>query len=94
MNRSLSQSRKPTQKTGADRLAAQYSAHLAAGELEPDGAQRAVVDRLTELAESLEKLTDEKKQKIIEALEKIVKKGVKIGGEETGSEKESEKTGN
>lgn len=53
MNRSLSQSRKPTQKTGADRLAAQYSAHLAAGELEPDGAQRAVVDRLTELAESL-----------------------------------------
>ena len=53
MNRSLSQSRKRTQKTRADRLAAQYSAHLAAGELEPDGAQRAVVDRLTELAESL-----------------------------------------
>jgi len=53
MNRPRSQSRKPNEKTGANRLAAQYSAHLAADELERDGAQRAVVDRLTELAESL-----------------------------------------
>jgi cell division protein ZapE len=34
-------------------LAARYSAHLAAGELERDGAQRAVVDRLSELADAL-----------------------------------------
>ncbi len=44
---------------------------------------------IPELAESLEKLTNEKKEKIIERLEKIIKKGVKIDGEETGNKKES-----
>ena len=34
-------------------LAAQYSARLKTGELERDGAQRAVVDRLSELADAL-----------------------------------------
>lgn len=48
---------------------------------------------IPELAESLEKLTDEKKEKIIIGLEKISKKGVKIDGEETGDKKESEKDG-
>lgn len=49
---------------------------------------------IPELAESLEKLTDEKKQKIIEKLENIIKKGGKIGGEETGSKEKSETAGN
>ncbi|TAL48377.1 DNA topoisomerase VI subunit B [archaeon] len=46
---------------------------------------------IPELAESLEKLTDEKKEKIIEGLEKIVKKGVKT--DETGNKKEPEAAG-
>ncbi len=49
---------------------------------------------IPELAESLEKLTDEKKEKIIEKLERIIKKGGEIGGEETGSQEKSETTGN
>ncbi len=50
---------------------------------------------IPELAESLEKLTDDKKEKLIEELEKIVKKsGVKIEDDgETGNNKEPEKTG-
>lgn len=47
---------------------------------------------IPELAESLEKLTDEKKQKIIEELEKISKKGVK-DGEETRNKEKSEEAG-
>ncbi len=47
---------------------------------------------IPELAESLEKLTDVKKQKIIEDLEKISKKGVKVG-EEAGSKEKSEAAG-
>ncbi|MBI1979112.1 MAG: DNA topoisomerase VI subunit B [Candidatus Aenigmarchaeota archaeon] len=51
---------------------------------------------IPELAESLEKLTDDKKEKLIAELEKIVKKsGVKSeeDGKTTGNDKESEKTG-
>jgi DNA topoisomerase VI B subunit len=44
---------------------------------------------IPELAESLEKLTNEQKQKIIEALEKIIKKGGLVGKKEDGSEEES-----
>ncbi len=47
---------------------------------------------IPELAESLEKLTEKKKQKIIEELEKISKKGVK-NGEEAGSQEKSEASG-
>ncbi len=47
---------------------------------------------IPELAESLEKLTDENRKKIIEGLEKISKKGVK-DGKETGNEEESEAAG-
>ncbi|MFH0711066.1 MAG: DNA topoisomerase VI subunit B [Candidatus Aenigmatarchaeota archaeon] len=43
---------------------------------------------IPELAESLEKLTDEKKEKIISDLEKIIKKGVS-GGKEARDKKES-----
>jgi len=39
---------------------------------------------IPELAESLEKLTDVKKEKIISDLEKIIKKGVSVGKEGTG----------
>ncbi|MBI2547575.1 MAG: DNA topoisomerase VI subunit B [Candidatus Aenigmarchaeota archaeon] len=49
---------------------------------------------IPELAESLEKLTNDKKEKLIAGLEKIVKRnGVKTDGEETGNDKESETTG-
>ncbi len=51
---------------------------------------------IPELAESLEKLTDKKKEELIAELEKIVKKsGVKSeeDGEERGNDKESEKIG-
>jgi len=41
---------------------------------------------IPELAEDLEKLTNEQKQKIIEALEKMIKKGDVSGKEESGSE--------
>lgn len=44
---------------------------------------------IPELAESLSKLTEKEKQKIIEDLEKIVKKGGLTGKEESGSETES-----
>jgi DNA topoisomerase VI subunit B len=47
---------------------------------------------IPELAESLEKLTEEKRENIIDKLEKIVKKGVKRG-EETRDEKKSEQAG-
>lgn len=47
---------------------------------------------IPELAESLEKLTDENRKKIIEALEKIAKKGVK-DGEEARNEEKSEAAG-
>jgi DNA topoisomerase-6 subunit B len=43
---------------------------------------------IPELAESLEKLTDEKKEKIISDLEKIIKRGVS-GGKEASDKKES-----
>ncbi|MEM5829311.1 MAG: DNA topoisomerase VI subunit B [Candidatus Aenigmatarchaeota archaeon] len=43
---------------------------------------------IPEFAESLEKLTNEKKQKIIEGLEKILEKGG-VGGKEEGSKEES-----
>ena len=48
---------------------------------------------IPELAESLEKLTDEKREKIIAGLEKIIKKGGKVGGEETGNQEKPETTG-
>ncbi len=49
---------------------------------------------IPELAESLEKLTDEKKENLINSLEKIIKKGVKVDEDgKTGDNKESEKTG-
>jgi DNA topoisomerase-6 subunit B len=41
---------------------------------------------IPELAESLEKLTDKQKQKIIEELEKIIKKGGLVGKTEDGSQ--------
>jgi DNA topoisomerase-6 subunit B len=44
---------------------------------------------IPELAEDLEKLTNEQKQKIIEALERMIKKGGVSGKEESGSEKKS-----
>lgn len=44
---------------------------------------------IPELAESLEKLTDKQKQKIIEDLEKIVKKGGLVGKSEDGSQEKS-----
>ncbi|MBI2084086.1 MAG: DNA topoisomerase VI subunit B [Candidatus Aenigmarchaeota archaeon] len=44
---------------------------------------------IPELAESLEKLTEKKKQSLIEKLEKIVKKGGKVEGEDTKDAKES-----
>jgi DNA topoisomerase-6 subunit B len=44
---------------------------------------------IPELAEDLEKLTNEQKEKIIEALEKMIKKGDVSGKEESGSEKKS-----
>ncbi|MEM5772714.1 MAG: DNA topoisomerase VI subunit B [Candidatus Aenigmatarchaeota archaeon] len=44
---------------------------------------------IPELAESLEKLTGEQKEKIIEELEKIIKKGEVSGKEEGGSEEKS-----
>ncbi len=47
---------------------------------------------IPELAESLEKLTEKKKQKIIEELEKIAKKGVK-NGEEAGNQEKPEAAG-
>lgn len=49
---------------------------------------------IPELAESLEKLTDEKKESLIVSLEKIIKKGVKSeDGKENRDNKEPEKTG-
>ncbi|MFH1229432.1 MAG: hypothetical protein V1678_03345 [Candidatus Aenigmatarchaeota archaeon] len=43
---------------------------------------------MPELAESLEKLTDKEKQKIIIGLEKIIKKGGLVGrAEDAGQEK-------
>ena len=44
---------------------------------------------IPELAESLEKLTDKQKQKIIEELEKIIKKGGLVGKTEDGSQEKS-----
>jgi DNA topoisomerase-6 subunit B len=44
---------------------------------------------IPELAESLEKLTDKQKQKIIEELEKIIKKGGLVGKAEDGSQEKS-----
>jgi DNA topoisomerase-6 subunit B len=44
---------------------------------------------IPELAESLEKLTEKQKQKIIEELEKIIKKGGLVGKTEDGSQEKS-----